>query len=84
MAGQLRVIEGGVPDSVTRLHRFQGDHPEVLFASPVMGRRGQYTALIPPQTIPGEDREVMLKSADLRGLMDQLDDVFSPGPATPG
>jgi hypothetical protein len=57
--------------SVIRLHRFQGDHPDVQFTSPVMGRYGQYTALIPPETIPGESREITVKSPDLCGLMDQ-------------
>jgi hypothetical protein len=50
------VIEGGFSshrDSVTRLHQFQGEHPDVQFASPVMGRYGQYTALIQPGVIPG-------------------------------
>jgi hypothetical protein len=74
---ELRVIDGGRRDSVARLHRFQGDHPEVTFTSPTMGRYGQYTALVPPGTIPGEGREVMLKSPDLCGLMDQLDDVLA-------
>ena len=54
---ELRVIDGGGRDSVARLHRFQGDHPEVMFTSPTMGRYGQYTALVPPGTIPGEGRE---------------------------
>jgi hypothetical protein len=44
-----------------------------------MGRYGQYTALVPPGTSSGEGREVMLKSPDLCGLMDQLDDVFASG-----
>jgi hypothetical protein len=77
----LRVIEGGLPprrDSVARLHQFQGEHPEVEFTSPTAGRYGQFTALIPPETIPGESREIMAKSADLCGLMDQLDDLFGP------
>jgi hypothetical protein len=79
VTGRLRVIDGGGRDSVARLHKFQGDHPEVTFTSPTMGRYGQYTALVPPGTIPGEGREVMLKSPDLCGLMDQLDDVFACG-----
>jgi hypothetical protein len=81
VTGQLRVIDGSLSprrDSVARLHRFQGDHPEVEFTSPTMGRYGQFTALVPPGTIPGERRELILKSPDLCGLMDQLDDVFTP------
>ena len=77
----LRVIEGGLPprrDSVARLHQFQGEHPEVQFTSPTAGRYGQFTALIPAETIPGENREIMAKSADLCGLMDQLGDLFGP------
>jgi hypothetical protein len=75
-----RAINGGLSsrrDSVIRLHQFQGNHPDVQFTSPVMGRYGQYTALIPPSTIPGEPREIIVKSPDLCGLMDQLDDLFS-------
>ena len=75
----IRAINDGLStrrDSVIRLHQFQGNHPDVQFASPVMGRYGQYTALIPPSTIPGEPREIIVKSPDLCGLMDQLDDLF--------
>jgi hypothetical protein len=67
---------------VPRLHRFQGDHTEVRFTSPAMGPYGQYTALIPAATIPGETREIIVKSPDLCGLMDQLDDLFAV-PANP-
>jgi len=77
----LRAIEGGLSprrDSVVRLHQFQGAHPEVQFTSPVMGRYGQYMALIPPGVLPGEYREITVKSPDLCGLMDQLDDLFGP------
>ena len=75
----VRAINDGLSprgDSVIRLHQFQGNHPDVQFASPVMGRYGQYTALIPPSTIPGEPREIIVKSPDLCGLLDQLDDLF--------
>jgi hypothetical protein len=39
----LRAIDGGaVPnDSVKRLHRFQGEHPEVRFTAPHMGGHGR-------------------------------------------
>lgn len=75
----LRAIDGRLSprrDSVIRLHQFQGEHPVVQFTSPTTGRYGQYTALIPPDTIPGEPREIIVKSPDLCGLMDQLDDLF--------
>jgi hypothetical protein len=49
----------------------------VRFASPAAGPYSQYTALIPPQTIRGENREITVKSPDLCGLMDQLDDLFT-------
>lgn len=86
----LRAIDGGLSacrDSVVRLHQFQGEHSDVQFTSPVMGRHGQYTALIPPGAIPGEPREIIVKSPDLCGLMDQLDDLFGspykPDPRPP-
>ena len=67
-------------NAVTRLHQFQGEHPEVQFSSPVMGRYGQYTALVPPGAIPGEAGEITVTNPDLCGLMDELDDLFgSPG-----
>jgi hypothetical protein len=47
----LRDARGGLSpwgSAVTRLHRFQGEHPGVQFSSPVMGRYRQYTALVPP------------------------------------
>jgi hypothetical protein len=78
--GRLRVVDSDMsprPDSVARLHRFQGDHPEVQFTSPTMGPYSQYIALIPPETIRGENREMIVKSPDLCGLMDQLDDLFT-------
>lgn len=65
-------------NAVIRLHQFQGENPEVQFTSPTVGRYGQYIALIPPGTIPGEQREITLKSPDLCGLMDQLNDLFNP------
>jgi len=77
----LRCIDGGLSprrDSVVRLHQFQGEHPEVQFASPTMGRYGQFTAFIPAGAIPGETREIILKSPDLCSLMDQLDDLLPP------
>ncbi len=87
----LQAATGGLPpwgNAVMRLHRFQGEHPDVQFTSPVMGRYGQYTALVPPDTIPGESREITVTSPDLCGLMDELDDLFgSPdqvGRSTPG
>jgi hypothetical protein len=79
----LRAIAGRLSawgSAVTRLHRFQGEHPDVQFTSPVMGRHGQYTALVPPGAIPGESREITVTSPDLCGLMDELDDLFG----TPG
>jgi hypothetical protein len=82
--GPLRAVEGELSllrDSVVRLHQFQGEHPEVQFTSPTVGRYGQYIALIPPGTIPGEQREITLKSPDLCGLMDQLSDLFNPPPS---
>jgi len=54
----------------------------VQFTSPPMEPYSQYTALIPPGTIPGENREIIVKSPDLCGLMDQLDDLFA-APASP-
>jgi len=82
---RLQVVDSDMShrrDSVARLHRFQGDHTEVQFTSPTMGPYSQYTALIPPETIPGENREIIVKSPDLCGLMDQLDDLFT-APANP-
>ena len=79
----MQAFTGGLSpwgSAVTRLHRFQGEHPDVQFSSPVMGRYGQYTALVPPGAIPGESREITVTSPDLCGLMDELDDLFgSPG-----
>jgi len=76
--GTLRVIDGGlVPnDSVARLHRFQSEHPEVVFAAPHRGGHGRYIARIPAGTIAGESREITLTSADLTGLMERLDDLL--------
>jgi hypothetical protein len=80
--GHLRVINDARRDSVARLHQFRGDHPGVRFASPTAGPYSQYTAQVPPQTILGEKREIIVKSPDLCGPMDQLDDLFT-APANP-
>ncbi len=84
--GWLRVIDGGAirTDAVARLHRFQGEHLEVVFTAPHRGGRGRYIARIPAGTIPGESREITLTSADLTGLMDQLDDLLAPRDGSPG
>ena len=47
-------------------------------SAPHMGGQGRYIAIVPPGTIPGESREVTVKSLDLSGLMDHLDDLFGP------
>jgi len=62
---------------VARLHQFQGEHPEVDIAAPHMGGHGCYIAVVPPETIAGESREITVGSLDLTGLMDRLDDLFS-------
>jgi hypothetical protein len=82
----LRVIDGGavLNDPVSRLHRFQGEHAEVRFTAPHMGGRGRCIAVIPAGAIPGEPCEVTITSADLTGLMDQLDDLLPSGQGTPG
>jgi hypothetical protein len=76
----LRVI-GGLPprdDPVARLHRFQGEHPEVGFTAPHMGGRGRYIAVAPPGSVPGDPREITVNSLDLAGLMDQLEEIYPP------
>lgn len=81
----LRVIEGGLSprrDSVARLHRFQGEHPEVVVSAPHRRGQGRYIATVPPGTISGESREITVYSLDLTGLMDQLDDLFAPRAST--
>ena len=84
----LRGIDGGMPrnDPVARLHRFQGEHPEVVFTAPHMGGRGRFIAVVPPGSVPGESREITKGSLDLAGLMDQLEEIYpgdEPG-AVPG
>ena len=79
----LRGIDGGLSrrnDSVARLHRFQGEHPEVEFTAPHMGGRGRYIARIPAGAIPGDPREVIVSAIDLTSLMDQLGDKFGTTP----
>lgn len=83
--GMLRLIDGSATlnDPVKRLHQFQGEHPEVEFKAPHGGGHGRYIASIPAGTIHGESREVTLTSADLVGLMDQLDGLLPPGSGSP-
>lgn len=84
--GGLRAIEGGryLMNAVDRLHRFQGEHPGVQFLAPYIGGRSRYVARIPAGMVPGDPREMTLTSADLTGLMDQLDDLLPPRDGGPG
>jgi hypothetical protein len=63
---------------VARLHRFQGEHPEVTFTAPHMGGRGRYIAVVPAGSVPGDPREITTGSLDLAGLMDQLEEIWPP------
>jgi hypothetical protein len=49
-----------------------------------LGRPGPLHRCHPGGTIPGEPREITITSADLTGLMDQLDDLMPSGHGTPG
>jgi hypothetical protein len=78
--GGLRIVEDGRyrMNAVNRLHRFQGEYPDVQVIAPHVGGRGRYIATIPAGNLPHDPREVTLSSADLTGLMDQLDDLLPP------
>jgi len=78
----LRGIDGGMPrnDPVARLHRFQGEHPEVRFTAPHMGGRGRYIAVVPAGSVPGDSREITVNSLDLAALMDQLEEIYQDEP----
>lgn len=78
---RLHLAEGlSRRDSVGRLHRFQGEHPEVVFAAPHLGGRGRYIAVAPPGSVPGDPREITVNSLDLGVLMDKLDVIYPPEP----
>jgi hypothetical protein len=83
--GALRAIDSGArsTNAVDRLYRFQGQYPEVGFTAPHMGGKGRYIARIPAGTLSRDPRELTLTSADLTGLMDQLDDLLPPEEADP-
>ncbi len=81
MNGQRPTVIGGLSprdDPVARLHRFQGEHPEVQFTAPHMGGRGRYLAVVPAGSVPGDPREITVNSLDLAGLMDQLEENWPP------
>ena len=83
--GSLRIIDGSLSprnDPVARLHRFQGEHPEVEFTASHWGGQGRYIACVPAGAIPGDPRGYRLQ-LDLTGLMDQLDDYLPPGDSDP-
>lgn len=78
----LELVNGSLSqaDPVERLHRFQGWHPDIQVIAPSWGGPGRYVASIPAGAIPGENREVVVSSPDLAGLMDQLEDYLPPEP----
>jgi hypothetical protein len=83
--GGLRAVDSGMArnDPVARLHRFQGEHPEVQFTAPHMGGRGRYVAVVPAGAVPGDPREITVSSLDLAGLMDQLEENWPPQESQP-
>jgi hypothetical protein len=83
--GVPRLVDGGMArnDPVARLHRFQGEHPEVQFTAPHMGGRGRYVAVVPAGPVPGDPREITVSSLDLAGLMDQLEENWPPQESQP-
>ncbi len=94
MNGQRPTVIGGLSprdDPVARLHRFQGEHPEVQFTAPHMGGRGRYLAggrgrylaVVPAGSVPGDPREITVNSLDLAGLMDQLEENWPPEESQP-
>jgi hypothetical protein len=76
----LGAVDGGMArnDPVARLHRFQGEHPEVVFTASHMGGRDRYIAVMPAGSVPGDPREITVNSVDLAGLMDQLEEIYPP------
>jgi hypothetical protein len=85
--GGLRIIDAGLSPRdrlVARLHRFQGEHPEVMFTAPHMGGRGRYIAVVPAGSVPGDPREITKGSLDLADLRDQLEEIWPPEGGRPG
>jgi hypothetical protein len=77
---RLTVIDSDTPpdvDPVIRLNQFRAEQPEVnIIQGPF-----RCVAEIPAGTLPGDGREVVTGSADLCGLMDNLDRLFRPAGA---
>jgi hypothetical protein len=74
---RLTAIDSDTPpdvDPVVRLNQFRAEQPRV---NVILGPY-RCVAEIPAGTLPGDDREVVTGSADLRGLMDNLDRLFRP------
>lgn len=76
---RLRLVEGGAPDDpVTRMRRFEAAHPGTVIQPPSVA--GRWRAALPPGTPPGEG-SATVGAADLRGLMDRLEELCPPGGA---
>jgi hypothetical protein len=65
---RLRAMPGGEQDQVSRKWRFQAAYPDVDIAL-----RLRWEAVIPPGTIPGEDREQVITRYHLSELLDELE-----------
>ena len=79
MNGPLRAAGGGQEDAVVRRRRFEEAHPEAVILAPAAGR---WRAVVPAGLIPGDGTRTTLGAWDLRGLMDQLEEIYPPGGGT--
>ncbi len=69
MHPRLRALPGaGEFDQVPRKLRFQAAYSGVAITL-----RGYWQAVIPPGTIPGDDREQVITRYHLRDLLDELE-----------
>lgn len=69
----LRVVDGGLEDSVVRRRRFEEAHPEAVILPPCAWR---WHAVIPAGLILGDGTRTTLGARDLTDLMDQLDAIY--------
>jgi hypothetical protein len=72
-------------DPVVRRQQFETDHPDVTIVPPGSTVRGdRWLAIVPFGKVPRNPTGTTIGAWKLENLMDQLDEIYSPGDGASG